>query len=62
MIGDDALRAAVRAAPPPRMALHATTLGFAHPRTGAPLSFESPWPADLAKWLTETMWRNAVTQ
>jgi 23S rRNA pseudouridine1911/1915/1917 synthase len=46
----------------PRMALHATKLGLAHPRTGAPLSFESPWPADLKKWLTETMWRNGVTQ
>ena len=36
---------------PPRMALHATVLGFRHPRTGAPLSFESPWPADLAAWV-----------
>jgi 23S rRNA pseudouridine1911/1915/1917 synthase len=36
---------------PPRMALHATRLAFAHPVTGAPLSFESPWPADLAAWL-----------
>jgi 23S rRNA pseudouridine1911/1915/1917 synthase len=36
---------------PPRMALHATLLAFAHPRTGAPLSFTSPWPADLASWL-----------
>jgi len=35
----------------PRMALHATLLAFAHPRTGAPLSFTSPWPADLAGWL-----------
>ncbi len=35
---------------PPRMALHATRLGLAHPRTGAPLSFDSPWPADLASW------------
>jgi 23S rRNA pseudouridine1911/1915/1917 synthase len=35
----------------PRMALHATRLGFQHPRTGAPLAFESPWPADLAPWL-----------
>ena len=32
---------------PPRMALHATRLGLAHPRTGAPLSFDSPWPPDL---------------
>jgi 23S rRNA pseudouridine1911/1915/1917 synthase len=47
---------------PPRMALHATRLGFAHPRTGAPLAFESPWPSDLQKWLTETLWRNSVTQ
>jgi 23S rRNA pseudouridine1911/1915/1917 synthase len=46
---------------PPRMALHATKLGLAHPRTGEPLSFESRWPRDLEKWLTETMWRNAVT-
>jgi 23S rRNA pseudouridine1911/1915/1917 synthase len=36
---------------PPRMALHATVLAFAHPRTGAPLAFESPWPADMAAWL-----------
>ncbi len=35
----------------PRMALHATLLAFAHPRTGAPLSFTSPWPADLEPWL-----------
>src|SRR5499427_6439252 len=47
---------------PPRMALHATRLGFAHPRTAAPLSFESPWPPDLQAWLSETMWRNTVTQ
>ena len=36
---------------PPRMALHAAVLGFPHPRTGAPLRFESPWPPDLAPWL-----------
>jgi 23S rRNA pseudouridine1911/1915/1917 synthase len=36
---------------PPRMALHATVLGFVHPRTGEPLHFESPWPDDLAPWL-----------
>ncbi|HVZ75162.1 MAG TPA: RluA family pseudouridine synthase [Polyangia bacterium] len=35
---------------PPRMALHATRLGFAHPRTGAPLAFDSPWPPELASW------------
>ena len=32
----------------PRQALHAARLGFAHPRTGAPLSFETPLPADMA--------------
>jgi 23S rRNA pseudouridine1911/1915/1917 synthase len=36
---------------PPRMALHAALLAFAHPVTAAPLSFESPWPEDLAAWL-----------
>ncbi|EYF07935.1 RluA family pseudouridine synthase [Chondromyces apiculatus] len=36
---------------PPRLALHATCLGFPHPRTGDPLAFESPLPADLAGWL-----------
>jgi 23S rRNA pseudouridine1911/1915/1917 synthase len=35
----------------PRMALHATRLAFAHPETGAPLDFTSPWPPDLAPWL-----------
>jgi 23S rRNA pseudouridine1911/1915/1917 synthase len=32
----------------PRQALHAARLGFAHPRTGAPLSFERPVPPDMA--------------
>ena len=36
---------------PPRMALHATSLSFAHPRTAAALAFTSPWPPDLADWL-----------
>lgn len=31
----------------PRQALHAATLGFNHPVTGRPLSFESPVPADM---------------
>lgn len=31
----------------PRQALHAATLGFAHPVTGQALSFESPLPDDL---------------
>jgi 23S rRNA pseudouridine1911/1915/1917 synthase len=32
----------------PRQALHAARLGFAHPRTGDALSFETPPPADMA--------------
>ena len=31
-----------------RQWLHAVRLGFAHPATGAPVSFTSPYPADLA--------------
>jgi 23S rRNA pseudouridine1911/1915/1917 synthase len=36
---------------PPRLALHAAVLGFAHPRTGAPLRFESPLPPELDAWI-----------
>lgn len=36
---------------PPRMALHATRLGFVHPTSGAKLLFESPWPPDLTPWV-----------
>jgi 23S rRNA pseudouridine1911/1915/1917 synthase len=32
-----------------RQALHAATLAFDHPATGAPLAFEAPLPADLAQ-------------
>jgi 23S rRNA pseudouridine1911/1915/1917 synthase len=32
----------------PRQALHAARLGFAHPRTGHPLDFTAPPPADMA--------------
>ena len=44
---------AARAGPPrlldfPRQALHATPLGFAHPRTGQPLSFTTDPPPDMA--------------
>lgn len=35
----------------PRQALHAALLGFAHPRTGQALRFESPLPADMAALL-----------
>jgi 23S rRNA pseudouridine1911/1915/1917 synthase len=37
--------------PPPRLALHATHLGFVHPTTGATLTFDSPLPDDLTTWL-----------
>ncbi len=35
-----------------RQALHATALGFEHPRSGIRLAFESPAPADFARLLT----------
>jgi 23S rRNA pseudouridine1911/1915/1917 synthase len=60
VIGDDRYGTPFREAPPPRMALHATTLGFAHPRTGVPMAFQSPWPPDLAAWtelLRSEPWR-----
>ncbi|MEN0065600.1 MAG: RluA family pseudouridine synthase [Myxococcota bacterium] len=37
----------------PRLALHAFALRLAHPKTGAPLAFESPLPNDLIElWTT----------
>jgi 23S rRNA pseudouridine1911/1915/1917 synthase len=36
----------------PRQALHARLLGFTHPVTGVPLSFDSPLPADMAGLLS----------
>lgn len=36
----------------PRQALHAARLGFAHPRTGAPIVFETPLPADMQALVT----------
>ncbi len=35
----------------PRQALHAATLGFRHPVTNEPLSFEAPLPPDMAELL-----------
>jgi len=43
--------ASAAAAAFPRQALHAATLGFTHPVTGAALSFESPLPDDFASLL-----------
>jgi 23S rRNA pseudouridine1911/1915/1917 synthase len=51
VLGDPRYGGAPVSPRPPRMALHATLLAFAHPRSGAPLSFTSAWPADLAEWL-----------
>ena len=36
----------------PRQALHATRLGFAHPRTGKALEFTTPPPPDMAELLS----------
>jgi 23S rRNA pseudouridine1911/1915/1917 synthase len=41
----------VRVAGFPRQALHAASLGFAHPVTGDWLAFEAPLPADMADLL-----------
>jgi 23S rRNA pseudouridine1911/1915/1917 synthase len=37
----------------PRQALHAASLGFRHPRTGRPISFEAALPADMQALLDE---------
>ncbi|MBP5397742.1 MAG: RluA family pseudouridine synthase [Bacteroidales bacterium] len=44
----------------PRQALHARTLGFRHPRTGAWMRFESPVPEDMQALLEK--WRNYTKQ
>jgi 23S rRNA pseudouridine1911/1915/1917 synthase len=36
----------------PRQALHAATLGFRHPVTGKPMSFEAPMPEDMRDLVT----------
>jgi 23S rRNA pseudouridine1911/1915/1917 synthase len=36
-----------------RLALHARQLGFAHPRTGAPLSFDTGLPTPFARFVDE---------
>ena len=46
LLGDD-LYGAERGGIMPRQALHARTLGFVHPRTGAFVVFEAAWPEDL---------------
>ena len=44
----------------PRQALHAASLGFRHPGTGAEMRFESPLPADMAG-LIDALRRNNET-
>jgi 23S rRNA pseudouridine1911/1915/1917 synthase len=45
----------------PRQALHAARLGFVHPRTGAPLSFNTPPPPDMQA-LIDRLGLGMVTQ
>lgn len=40
----------------PRQVLHAKTLGFVHPRTGARMLFDSQWPEDITNLINK--WRN----
>lgn len=35
----------------PRLALHASELGFCHPKSNEPMHFSSPWPTDMARFL-----------
>ncbi|PQO22011.1 RNA pseudouridine synthase [Rhodobacteraceae bacterium WD3A24] len=44
--------AAAAAAAFPRQALHAATLAFCHPVSGAQMAFEAPLPADMAALIT----------
>jgi 23S rRNA pseudouridine1911/1915/1917 synthase len=44
---------------PPRLALHACVLGFAHPATGERVRWESPLPADLAGWIEQLRQRRS---
>lgn len=43
----------------PRHALHATSLGFVHPRTGQQMHFECPLPDDFEALILK--WRNYIT-
>jgi 23S rRNA pseudouridine1911/1915/1917 synthase len=44
----------------PRIALHAATLGFIHPKTGTQLFFEAPIPGDMRLLIEK--WRSYTTQ
>ena len=43
----------------PRQALHAKTLGFVHPKTGKPMSFDSEIPKDMQTCIDK--WRHYAT-
>jgi len=45
----------------PRLALHATVIGFVHPATGESVRWESPLPDELAGWV-ETLRRDATQE
>ena len=53
VVGDTRYGGARQSLPLGRPFLHAEGLGLDHPVTGAPLSFESPLPADLADLLAQ---------
>jgi 23S rRNA pseudouridine1911/1915/1917 synthase len=53
IVGDGAYRGNRPSLPLARPFLHAGTLAFAHPVTGAPMRFEEPLPAELAAVLEE---------
>ena len=48
----DRLHGVVDAWDPPRLALHAASLGFVHPRSAQAMQFVCAWPADLTTWAT----------
>src|SRR5687768_8600361 len=49
----DKLYGGKRAGDFPRQMLHASKLGFTHPRSGAEMSFEAPFPPDFAEVLQQ---------
>ncbi len=62
MSGSGRLAAQRLAALAPRQALHAARLSFRHPATGAPLDFQSEWPADLAAVLASAWGSHPVAE
>jgi 23S rRNA pseudouridine1911/1915/1917 synthase len=58
-VPDSALRTRIAALG--RHVLHAERLGFRHPRTGAPMRFRSPLPAELKAFLNESETELATT-